>query len=174
MGAAMTTRKAPAAVRRKVSPEAKARKSASEAAAKKAAVERIINAVAGGSTATDAAKAEGITYFAAAMRISRDETLAAAYLEAKHARAVVMADEIVALADEAPQYTERGVDPGWVQWQRNRIETRKWVCAKLFPAEYGNTTEAVASTNGVKVTISIGMDIPPQAAQDGVGDEGVF
>lgn len=139
------------------------------ARAKKAArdqVLRVLRDVAGGSTVTAAAEAEGLEVHTILMRIRKDEELSGLYLEVKQARALAIADEMLTLADEAPEYTENGVDPAWVQWQRNRIETRKWLTGKLYPAEFGaKVGEVSAAGGGVKVQINIGMDIPEPAAQ---------
>lgn len=43
------------------------------------------------------------------------------------------------LADEAPQLTQSGsVDAGWVAWQKNRIDVRKWTLARKRPKKYGD------------------------------------
>ena len=46
------------------------------------------------------------------------------------------------LADEAPSTDAAGkVDPGWVAWQKNRIDTRKWGLARKRPKKYGDKIE---------------------------------
>ena len=61
-----------------------------------------------------------------------------------------MADEIVAIVDETPittpVYNKDGeqidikLDSAYVQWQRQRIDARKWTAAKLRPKKYGDRT----------------------------------
>lgn len=65
------------------------------------------------------------------------------YTRAREEQAETLADEIVALADEEPVQIvdDKGVcrvDSGWVTWQRNRVDARKWVAAKLKPKKYGD------------------------------------
>jgi hypothetical protein len=57
-------------------------------------------------------------------------------------QADTLADEIQAIADEPPQeiVDDKGIsrtDSGWVTWQKNRVDARKWVAAKLKPKKYG-------------------------------------
>ena len=64
------------------------------------------------------------------------------YTRAREEQADTLADEIQALSDEAPpmvlgKYGEV-IDTGWLQWQRQRIDARKWVAAKLKPRKYGD------------------------------------
>lgn len=74
--------------------------------------------------------------------LQRYPEFAEQYTRAREEQAETLADEIVALADEEPVQVvdDKGiarVDSGWVQWQKNRVEARKWVAAKLKPKKYG-------------------------------------
>lgn len=65
------------------------------------------------------------------------------YARAREEQADTLADEIVAIADEPPAEVvdDKGVartDSGWVTWQKNRVDARKWVAAKLKPKKYGD------------------------------------
>lgn len=65
------------------------------------------------------------------------------YAKAREEQADTLADEIQAIADERPQeiVDDKGIsrtDSGWVTWQKNRIDARKWVAAKLKPKKYGD------------------------------------
>jgi hypothetical protein len=65
------------------------------------------------------------------------------YARARDEQADTLADEIVAIADEPPAEVvdDKGVartDSGWVTWQKNRVDARKWVAAKLKPKKYGD------------------------------------
>jgi hypothetical protein len=72
------------------------------------------------------------------------------YTRAREAQAETMADEIVAIADETPittpVYNKDGeqidikLDSAYVQWQRQRIDARKWTASKLRPKKYGDRT----------------------------------
>ena len=64
------------------------------------------------------------------------------YARARDEQADTLADEIHALADEPPAeiVDDKGisrVDGGWVTWQKNRVDARKWVASKLKPKKYG-------------------------------------
>ena len=65
------------------------------------------------------------------------------YARARDEQAETLADEILAIADEPPAEVvdDKGVsrtDSGWVTWQKNRMDARKWVAAKLKPKKYGD------------------------------------
>jgi nitrogen fixation-related uncharacterized protein len=64
------------------------------------------------------------------------------YTRAREEQADTLADDIQAIADELPAeiVDDKGisrVDGGWVTWQKNRVDARKWVAAKLKPKKYG-------------------------------------
>jgi hypothetical protein len=70
----------------------------------------------------------------------------ALYEAALEIRGQSLADEIMELADEPPKYfTDKNgrsrVDMGWVQAQRLRVDTRKWLSCKLYPSRYGDRIE---------------------------------
>ena len=61
------------------------------------------------------------------------------------------------IADEMPPMDANGrTDSGWVQWQRNRIDTRKWIAAKLKPKKYGDKVD-VNHGGGISLTVSTGI-----------------
>lgn len=65
------------------------------------------------------------------------------YAEARQLGAERRAVEILAIADEEPMMVtdQNGVtrvDTGWVQWQRLRVDSRKWELSKLLPKKYGD------------------------------------
>lgn len=57
------------------------------------------------------------------------------------------------LAEEKPQLGPTGaVDPGWVAWQRNRIDTHKWTIARKRPKKYGDRLQTeVSGSLGVTI-----------------------
>lgn len=64
------------------------------------------------------------------------------YVRAKEEAAELMAEEILDIADEPPAMTAEGkIDAASVQHQRLRIDTRKWIAAKLKPKKYGDKLE---------------------------------
>lgn len=70
------------------------------------------------------------------------------YARAREEQADTLADEIIAIADESPATVEvrdkEGnvldvkIDSGYVNYQRQRIDARKWTAMKLKPKKYGD------------------------------------
>ena len=70
------------------------------------------------------------------------------YTRAREEQADTLADEIIAIADESPETVEvrdkEGnvldikIDSGYVNYQRQRIDARKWTAMKLKPRKYGD------------------------------------
>jgi hypothetical protein len=51
-------------------------------------------------------------------------------------------EQLTELADASPERGPDGkVDGGWVAWQKNRIDTRKWSLARKRPKKYGDKLE---------------------------------
>jgi hypothetical protein len=81
------------------------------------------------------------------------------YAQAREDQADTLADEIIAIADEMPMETtdkegNTRFDPAYIQWQRNRIDARKWTAMKLKPKKYGEAhknPEEVSEANIVDV-----------------------
>ena len=68
------------------------------------------------------------------------------YTRAREEQADTNADEIIAIADEMPpEYTDKDgrtqLDSSYIQWQKNRIEARKWTAMKLKPRKYGDKVQ---------------------------------
>lgn len=82
------------------------------------------------------------------------------YAHAREEQADTLADEIIALADEKPKEVvdDKGngrVDNGWVTWQKNRVDARKWTASKLKPKKYGDrVTHAGDAENPLEVKAS--------------------
>lgn len=65
------------------------------------------------------------------------------YARAREDQADTNADEILAIADEMPPQfkDDKGrvyLDQTFIQWQKNRIDARKWTAMKLKPKKYGD------------------------------------
>lgn len=70
------------------------------------------------------------------------------YARAREEQADTLADEIIAIADERPELNpiidKNGelirieLHGAYIQWQKNRVDARKWVAAKLKPKKYGD------------------------------------
>ena len=77
------------------------------------------------------------------------------YARARADQADTMADEIHAISDERPRMIvdDKGVervDNAYVNWQRLRVDSRKWIAAKLKPKKYGEkvATELTGKDGG--------------------------
>lgn len=82
------------------------------------------------------------------------------YARAKDDQADYLADDLIRISDEFPQMDQNGkLDSAWVQWQRNRIDVRKWTAAKLKPRKYGdkvqNTHEGGDPANPIHQNITV-------------------
>lgn len=86
-----------------------------------------------------------------------DKELAVRYARARHEQADHFAEEIQAIADEEPRQvidaegTAR-VDPAWVAHQRNRVDARKWLAAKMHPEHW-------ADKSGPDVSVSVSTQV---------------
>jgi hypothetical protein len=91
------------------------------------------------------------------------------YARAREEQAEVHADAIVAIADETPDVEEVRDRDGnvvdlklhsaYVQWQKNRIDARKWVAAKLKPKKYGDRVALAGDADSpIKVEASLEAD----------------
>jgi hypothetical protein len=84
------------------------------------------------------------------------------YARAREDQADTLADEIHAISDELPQQIvdDKGktrYDSAYVQWQKNRVDARKWVAAKLKPKKYSDRIAHVGDkdADGIQVDVNI-------------------
>jgi hypothetical protein len=71
--------------------------------------------------------------------VGRSPALGERYTRARAAQLEVNASRLDEICDEEPPLDDRGrIDSGWVSWQKNRIDTRKWLLSKLVPKKYGD------------------------------------
>jgi hypothetical protein len=78
----------------------------------------------------------------------RHSNFADQYTRAREEQAETLADEIIAIADESPEIEQikdkhgnildLKIDSGYVAYQKQRIEARKWTAMKLKPKKYGD------------------------------------
>lgn len=83
--------------------------------------------------------------------IGKHPIFADQYARAREEQADTLADEIQALADEAPPMVlgkfGEVIDTGWLQWQKQRIDARKWCAAKLKPKKYGERVQVAGDAD---------------------------
>ena len=86
----------------------------------------------------------------------RHPLFAEQYARAREEQADTNADEILEIADEMPpEFTDdKGrtyLDQTFIQWQKNRIEARKWTAAKLRPKKYGDRVALEGVEGGASI-----------------------
>lgn len=105
--------------------------------------------IAEGKPLTKICKMNGMPSLATVYRwLSTDKKFQDMYARARDDQADTMADEITEIADQTPEMEpvldkegnviEMRMHSAYVQWQRNRVDARKWVAAKLKPRKYGD------------------------------------
>jgi hypothetical protein len=88
--------------------------------------------------------------------LMQHEEFLSQYNRAREEQADTYADEIIAIADEQPEIIavidkktgaliEHKLDNAFLQWQRNRIDARKWTAMKLKPKKYGERLQMTGS-----------------------------
>jgi len=93
------------------------------------------------------------------------------YTRAREEQADTLADEIIAIADEQPEIIpvldkrtgeliEHKLDNAFLQWQKNRIDARKWTAMKLKPKKYG---ERVALAGDAESPIKVEAEVQAEA-----------
>ena len=83
------------------------------------------------------------------------------YTRAREEQADTLADEIIAIADESPETVkvrdkegnvlDVKIDSGYVNYQRQRIEARKWTAMKLKPKKYGDCVAVEGVEGGAAI-----------------------
>ena len=84
------------------------------------------------------------------------------YTRAREEQADTLADEIIDIADEQPEVVavvdkktgaliEHKLDGAFLQWQKNRIEARKWTAMKLKPKKYGDRVAVEGVEGGAAI-----------------------
>jgi hypothetical protein len=83
------------------------------------------------------------------------------YTRAREEQAETLADEIIDIADEQPEIVvvtdktgkviEHKLDGAFLQWQKNRIEARKWTAMKLKPKKYGDRVAVEGVEGGAPI-----------------------
>ena len=68
------------------------------------------------------------------------------YVRARDEQADALADDMLAIADQYDT-TSEALNPDMIQRAKLRIDTRKWVAAKLKPKKYGEKQEIEQTVN---------------------------
>lgn len=111
---------------------------------------RICGELASGKSLASICDKEGMPSIMTVYRwLQAHESFREDYARAREDQADTLADEILKIADEAPQTSvqERGgaevtvVDSAAIQHQKLRVDARKWIAAKMKPKKYGDKLE---------------------------------
>lgn len=101
--------------------------------------------------------------------LMKNEAFANQYTRAREEQADTYADEIIAIADEQPEIIavvdkktgaliEHKLDNAFLQWQKNRIDARKWTAMKLKPKKYGDRVQVAGDAeNPLAVTADVNI-----------------
>ena len=84
------------------------------------------------------------------------------YARAREDQADTLADEIHAISDEKPEQIvdDKGktrYDSAFVQWQKNRVDARKWVAAKLKPKKYSDRIAHVGDNEADSINVNVNI-----------------
>lgn len=96
--------------------------------------------------------------------IATDKDLADLYARAKDEQMDYLADEIIEIADASENdtiHTENGAIPNgeWINRSRLKVDTRKWIMAKLKPKKYGDRVSTeISGPDGGPVVVT-GMKV---------------
>lgn len=110
--------------------------------------EEILADVAAGEATHRAVESRGINRRTFYARLATDEDAANRYARAKRLGCEAHADQIVEIADADPatipvhdaegNLIEVKIDTAFEAWRKTRIDSRKWLLAKLLPKVYGD------------------------------------
>ena len=118
--------------------------------------EEILEWIASGKSLNAYQKQEGKPrYPTIAKWLREDSEFDQRYVRAREDQADALADELMEIADIEPPVDDKGrVDPGWIAWQRSRIDARKWTAAKLKPKKYGDRQQ-LDHTGDINITAAL-------------------
>lgn len=77
-----------------------------------------------------------------------NEALAEQYARANKIATDLQFEEFNALNDERPPTVKGFTDAGWAQWQRMRLDNKKWAMSKRRPSKYGDKVAHTGDDGG--------------------------
>jgi len=109
---------------------------------------RVIARIREGMSTRQALETEGVTRQAFFRLIAKQSELAVIYSEAKAAGLDFLVDSVHDIAAETPPITDKGaMDTAFVNWQRVRIDTIRWIAKTINPTKYGDRVIAAGDPN---------------------------
>lgn len=135
---------------------------------KKNIIDSICGKIINGSSLRRAMSELGIAYDTFFRWIDEDDSKSKQYARATELRAEAMAEEILSISDktsddviiddEGKEVTNFGI----IQRDRLRVDTRKFLMAKMKPKKYGDKVGIDHTTGGEKINhISLGTGVKP-------------
>jgi hypothetical protein len=79
----------------------------------------------------------GISHTSFLDHVRENQQLADQYTRAKEIGDDLAFDHLRELQTMEPERGKFGVDPGWVAWKRQQVDTLKWELSKRHPRKYG-------------------------------------
>ena len=98
----------------------------------------VIESIQSGSTLREIGKNKGFSASCIVDHAENDAEFGKQYARALLIRADLDIYEIDELAKAEPERGKFGIDPGWANWQRTRIDAKKWLAGKRNPKKYGD------------------------------------
>jgi hypothetical protein len=98
----------------------------------------VIEAIQSGSTLREIGKDKGFSASCIVDHADNDKEFGKQYARALLIRGDLDIYEVDELLNEEPERTRFGIDPGWANWQRTRIDAKKWLAGKRNPKKYGD------------------------------------
>ena len=91
-----------------------------------------------------------------------DEEFRKQYARAKQEAADALAEEIIDISDEADSVIRKGAEKkssAYAANQRLRVDTRKWIMAKMKPKKYGEKLDLTSDGKALPVPIYGGQSV---------------
>ena len=114
---------------------------------------QILESIANGESLFSAINHTGFPSYAwARLKLREDPQLRRQYDQAIEDRADRLAEQLIELADQKiPDGLDSSGQSTWVQHQRLRVDTRKWIASKLKPRTYGDRIDVSVTDNRISV-----------------------
>lgn len=86
--------------------------------------------------------------------MDEDAAFAQRFAHARDRGADAIAQQTIEIIDEAPEFDAHGRrDPGFIQWQKARVDTRLKLLAKWNPKKYGDKIEVSGGETAIKTVV---------------------
>lgn len=103
---------------------------------------QVIDGIEGGKTLRQVGESVTPQISAAAIirHVIASEEFSKQYARALQIRGDVDFESLADVIEAEPERGKWGIDPGWANWQRTRIDALKWMISKRNPKKYGERT----------------------------------